>query len=404
VSKVTIYSELGYTLSLLRKEQMRIVYVVLGKDIAGGETVCLQLMRAARDQGHVVCLLVPDAGTVADAAKKENFEVIQLPLERTFQVRKAISFAQFLKTWEADLVHTHTMLPGMVLARIGAFLAGVPIICHAHLDHNYNSNPLVKLLQRSADNLTAFLCQTVAVSADTRQALISVGNPAKRIRVIPNGVKVSEQVTELAPLSLHTMLNLKADERLVGCVARLDPIKGQSDLLVAAAKILHEIDNVHIVFLGSDIATGGRYETELRALATQLGVTAHTHFAGHQPQAANLMVDLDVFVLPSYREAMPMSILEAMAAAKPVVATRVNGVPEVVVDGVTGLLVPPGNPDALAEAILKLLQNPEMARDMGIAGRKRVQKHFNLDKLHEQVFALYEEVVVKKHGVTAQGV
>jgi len=377
---------------------MKIVYTVLLANVAGGEIVCLEQMRAARKRGHVVCILVPAYGSTMEIAKSEGFEVHILPLEHTFQLQKALIFAYFLRKWGADIVHTHTCLPGMVLTRLGAFLAGVPIICHVHLDHSYNHNLFIGLLQRTADNLTAYLCQIVAVSTDTRQRLVSVGNPANHVQMIPNGVNIPEYGHNAKNDRLSALVNLDPTTLIVGCVARLAPIKGQHDLLVAATRIINEAISVKFVFIGSDSATEGRYEKVLRATAERQSVADHVHFTGYQPHAAMLMADFDLFVLPSYREAMPMSILEAMAAGKPVVATNVNGIPEVVIDGVTGFLVPPGDPDALAEAILTLLKDPDLARTMGQAGRTRVEEYFNLDKLHERIFALYDEAINKNYG------
>ena len=369
---------------------MRIVYTVLGAEVAGGETVCLQLMRAARQRGHVCCLLVPGLGSVAEIARKENFEVFVLPLQRTFHLHRAIVFARFLIKWRADLVHTHTTLPGMVFARLGAKLAGVPIICHVHLEHTFNRHNAIRYWQRSIDNFTARFCTSIiAVSEDTRRALLRSGNPSNKICVIPNGVKIAE-VTQQPRDDFYSRFGIPLDSKLIGCVARLDPIKGQRDLLIAGVDICRAEAYTALIFVGADIAAGGRYADELADLAEQLGIAQKVYFLGFQPDAPQLIEAFHIFVLPSYREAMPMSILEAMAIGKPVVATNVNGVPEVVVDSKTGFLVAPGEPKALALAIIKLLRDPTLARQFGLAGQKRVAECFDLESLHNRIFALYD--------------
>lgn len=372
---------------------MRIVYSVLLKDIAGGETVCLQLMRAAREHGHTVCILVPGPGSVMEAAQREGFEVFILPLERTFHLRSAWTLAQFLRQWQADLVHTHTAVPGMVLARIGARLANVPILCHIHGSIHYSSKPLIRFLQNTLDNFTARFCKAlIAVSNNTKLSLLATGKQADKVLVVPNGVKltVSPERSTHYPLPLER--NIPAAHRLVGCVARLAPAKGQHVLIQAAVEILAAVPDVTFMFVGADLASGGTYEQELRACAERLGVSANTRFVGFHNDAAHLMSLFDVFVLPSQHEAMPMTILEAMAARVPVVATRVNGIPEVVEEGKTGLLVPWNDAHALASAILKLLCDPLLSRKMGEAGRQRVEEHFDLDQLHDAVFRLYEQI------------
>lgn len=379
---------------------MRIVYLVFSKDVLGGETVCLQQMRAAHARGHHVCLLVPGEGSTADAARSEGFEVEVFPLQHTFHLHRAVQFARWLKRHRAALVHTHTTLPGMVLARLGAWLADVPIICHHHLEHSYNKNFIIRLLQRVVDNFTARLSTDLAVSEDTRRSLIASGNPAHKISVLVNGIAIRayDRSQSSASVNLRQMFNIPVNCAIVGCMARLSPVKGQADLIQAMKYILAEAETAHLVLIGKDVATGGRYQAELTRLAEALKIAEQVHFTGYRTDVLDLLHDIDIVSLPSYREAMPMSILEAMAAAKPVVATHVNGVPEVVIDGVTGILVPPGDPVRLAEAILTLLRDPELARRMGAAGYARVKEHFNLDTLHERLFEIYDHLFEEHRG------
>ena len=379
---------------------MRIAYVVLLANIAGGETVCLQQMRAARKRGHTVCILVPAFGSTMETAQREGFEAYILPLERTFHLHKAFSLGSFLKAWHADLLHTHTLLSGMVLARLGAWLAGIPLICHAHSPNVFSRNLLIRNIQRVLDQITQPFCQVmVAVSEDTKQRLIQQGNPST-IEVIPNGVVLPKQEDYIALERFRSCWGINNTVKVICCVARLEHNKGQHDLVLAAAQIeLAAIKTqIRYLLIGNDPLVEQTYFHELQQLAREKQISDRFVFTGFQPNASDLVSGFDIFVLPSYREAMPMSILEAMAAAKPVVATNVNGIPEVVVDGITGFLVPPGDPNALAEAILKLLRDPELAHNMGQAGRLRVQEHFDLDKLHERVFELYEKVTAKRHG------
>ncbi|MCS7070045.1 MAG: glycosyltransferase family 4 protein [Anaerolinea sp.] len=376
---------------------MQIVYIVYGRDIGGGEIVCLQQMRASRERGHDVCLLVPDEGSTADAARREGFEVEVFPLKRTFHFHRAVQFALWLKKRHIDLVHTHTTLEGMVLSRLGAWLAGVPIICHHHTGHTYNSNPVIRYLQRQGDNLTAAISTNLAVSEDTRRSRVLSGNPARKISVLPNGVHLHFPSRHTDVPDIRQIFAIPVNASIVGCVARLAPAKGQTDLIWSISSILSRTSDVHLVLVGAD-TNQGEYQQELSALAAGLGIAEKVHFTGYWPDASKLIDHFDIFVLPSYREAMPMSILEAMAAAKPVIATHVNGVPEVVIDGVTGILVPPGDPKALADAILRLLHDPDLARRMGAAGRARVEEHFNLDRLNEQLFQIYDQVVAKHRG------
>jgi glycosyltransferase involved in cell wall biosynthesis len=355
-------------------------------------------MRAAQNRGDDVCLLVPAEGSTADAARKEGFEVKVFPLQRTFHFHKAFQFALWLRRSQINLVHAHTTLPGKVLARVGAWLARVPIICHHHAVQNYNQSRVIRLMQRTADNLTAKISINLTVSEDTRRSLIASGNPAQNIRVLVNGVEPNSYKRNQISPDLKQTFNIPINCTIVGCIARLSLAKGQADLIRAMEYIVAEVQTAHLVLIGQDVATGGQYQSELVSLAAELGLADKVHFTGYRTDVLDLLHDIDIVVLPSYREAMPMSILEAMAAARPVVATHVNGVPEVVVDGVTGILVPPGDPVRLAGALLDLIRDPELRRQMGAAGYARVKEHFNLDRLHQRLFAIYDQVVEEHRG------
>ncbi|MCQ3931007.1 MAG: hypothetical protein DPW16_11165 [Chloroflexi bacterium] len=373
---------------------MRIVYTAPSANIHGGEMVCLRLMIAARDKGHTVCLIAPQTGPLTERARQETFDVFILPMQRTFQLHKAFVFARFLHQWRADLVHCHDVLPGVILERLGAHIATIPLIVHVHSQLSFNKRLIIKLIQKMAYVLTARLSgPIIAVSEDTRQGLIALGLPAQKIISIPNGVQVKEQEITRTPEDILTFYNVALSENVVGCIGRLDPAKGQYDLIVALPKIREIAADTCLVFVGEDLLGCGRYLDELKDLAIKLGLSEYVYFLGFQPNILEILSTFDLFVLPSYIEAMPLTILEAMSVAKPVIATAVNGIIEVVIQGETGLLVSPGDTLALAEAVIKLLLDKDKARVMGEAGRRRVETEFNLDIIHNRIFLLYEKVV-----------
>ncbi|MBK9123565.1 MAG: glycosyltransferase [Chloroflexi bacterium] len=378
---------------------MRIAYLVLGKDIAGGETVCLQQMRAARERGHDVCILVPERGTVAQTATASGFEVYELGLQRTFHLRSALKLSRFLKNWRADLLHTHTMVSGMILARLGARLARVPLISHVHAPNVFSHRFIVRSFQRMLDRLTLPLCDAfIAVSEDTFRRFVAQGGPITTC-VIPNGVTLQKVQEVYISGEVRRRWSIGSKAQVIGCVGRLEKNKGQLDIVRAFAQVQRAVEQEKRLFVvGNDTNPEQEYATQLKRVAKVEGVLQDIVFAGYQPNAAELMHGFDIFVLPSYREAMPMTILEAMAAGKPVIATCVNGVPEVVADGETGILVEPGDVKALADALLRLLRDRDLALRMGEAGRQRVREHFSLEKLHERLFAIYDEVVAKRRG------
>jgi glycosyltransferase involved in cell wall biosynthesis len=358
-------------------------------------------MRAAIEAGHKVCLVTSSWGRLTEMLDAEGVRVFILPMERTFYFHRAWQFARLLKAWRADLVHCHDGVVGAILQRVGARLAGVPIINHVHLENTFNARPWIRRLQIALDNSTARLAdEIVTISDDTKRSLVRQGIPAKKIRTVPNGVRVGPEPDATQVQNARKALDLDTDGPIIGCVGRLCEAKGQHDLLGAARSIIERVPSAKFIFVGEDQESGGRYREKLEELARTLGIAEAVRFVGFQPDIASLMPAFSLYVLPSYIEGMPLTILEAMAAARPVIATPVGGVPELVAGGEIALLVQPGDPEALAQAILELLDDPDRAEAMGRAGRKRVETHFSLDHTLTKVFALYEEVASRggKHG------
>lgn len=366
---------------------MRILHLVIGGDVAGGQVVALQLARAARERGHDVGFVSPTDGPFLELARREGFDVHLIDVSRTFRLGGLLALAGLLRRTCTDVLHTHTQIAPNVLGRVAARLAGARVVSHLHIENYFRPNRLARAFHRTLDNATARLCaRIVAVSEGTRRALLDQGYPADRIEVVYNGIELDG-----APSSdgrLRREFGLPPDAPLVGEIARLAAVKGQRELIEA----LVQVPEARAVLIGEDIEQGGAYQTELERLAERLAVRERVVFAGYRSDAPALLADLDLIVLPSSSEGLPIVLLEAMARAKPVIATPVGGTPELVVDGETGLLVPPGDPEALATAIRRLLADPELARRLGETGRERVRERFSASAQAERILALYEEV------------
>jgi ubiquinone/menaquinone biosynthesis C-methylase UbiE len=244
-----------------------------------------------------------------------------------------------------------------------------------HIENTFREG-LGRRAQVALDNLTARLCFViVAVSDTTRESLVRQGYPSGRVVTVHNGIdpKPSARAVKLA------------EQPVVLEVARLAEVKGQRTLLAALPHI-----DATAVLVGRDLEQGGAYETALRAEAERLGVADRVVFTGHRDDVPALLAGCDVFCLPSTGEGLPLVVLEAMAQGKPVVASAVGGTPELVVDGETGLLVPPGDADALARALARVLADPALAARLGGAGRERVLTEFSLGAMTARVLELYE--------------
>lgn len=207
--------------------------------------------------------------------------------------------------------------------------------------------------------------------------------------MVHNGICVGEAPNRaLAGAALRGELGLDSDARLVGAVGRLDAQKGLHRLLEAAPMVLERVPSTHFVFAGC-----GALEMQLREQACSLGISHRVHWLGFRSCAQTVMAGLDVLAMPSEYEGLPITLLEALANQVPVVAHRVDGIPEVVRDGVEGVLVEHGDTAGLAEGIVSVLLNGEYAARLGIAGRRRVMEEFSVQRMCSRMLDVYRSAV-----------
>jgi glycosyltransferase involved in cell wall biosynthesis len=360
---------------------VRVVHLVISGEVAGGQLVALQLARAARAQGDESSFVVPAPGPFVDVLGADGFPVAFADLNRLFRLRDAGRLRRLAR--EADILHTHTLAAANTLSRL---VSPVPVVSHLHIENHFR--PATEPLHRRLDSRTARRCAAlVAVSEDTRRAYLRQGYP-DRIEVVYNGIELDGAA---APGTLRSELGLPNGAPLLGQVARLCDVKGQRELIEALA----ELPDARLVLFGRDHEHGGAFRAGLERDAERLGVRDRVVFAGHREDAPRLLGELDLFVLPSWTEGLPLVVLEAMARRRAVVATTVGGTPEVVEDGETGILVPPRDPKALAGAIRELLGDPERRQRMGEAGYRRAAERFSAGAMTRRVLEIYDEVVAR---------
>ena len=355
---------------------MKIVHLVIGGEVAGGQVVALRLARAARERGDEVGFVAPERGPFTELAAREGFAVEILPLRRSFQLAAGWRLARLLRRRRADVLHTHTLAAANVLSRLAAAAARVPLVSHLHIENHFR--PATRWLLAPLDSATARLAaRLVAVSEDTKRAYERQGYPRGRIEVVYNGVDLPANGA-----SPHN------EPPRIGEVARLCDVKGQRELLRAVASV----PEARLVLAGRDLEQGGAFQAELERESERLGIRERVEFGFYEDVPA-LLDTLDVVALPSWTEGLPLVLLEAMARARPVVATPVGGTPELVTDGETGLLVPPRDPEALAEALRRVLDDPDLARRLGDAGRAQVAERFSASEQERRVLEIYDDVV-----------
>jgi len=216
--------------------------------------------------------------------------------------------------------------------------------------------------------------------------------PLNKITTIPLGLEIEPMLeAEQYRGRLRAELGVRADQPLIGIVARLVPIKAHEIFLEAAVRIRAEAPDATFLIIGD-----GERRAELESLARQLGIAEVTRFLGWRGDMREVYADLDVVTLCSNNEGSPVALIEALAAARPVVSTHVGGVPNVVQDGESGLLVPPGDPAALAEGVVALLRDPARAAELGRAGRLGVYPRHSSGRLVQDIAHLYLELAREK--------
>jgi glycosyltransferase involved in cell wall biosynthesis len=291
-----------------------------------------------------------------------------------------------LRTERLDVVHFHA---GRLGALYPAILASRSARVPARLLTVHNAILLRPAPQRFFEaRVLETLDRIVAVSAAVKNDLVEKKNVApEKVAVIANGVDASEFDTPDSPADIRSELGITADALVVGAVARLHHDKGLDLLLRAVAELKPRWPALRVIIVGA-----GAEEQSLRQLAAAERVADVVHFIGYRADARRLMRAVDIMVVPSRREGQPFALIEAMAARKPVVAANVGGIPEAVTDGVTGLLFPPGDVAALADATERLLDDANVRAAMGDAARERVERDFSEAAMVRKTTALYEEL------------
>ena len=307
-------------------------------------------------------------------------------LYRPGTFKEQFRFAESLRRRRIQILHTYGFYPN-VFAIPSARLAGVPIILASIRDTGEVWTPL----QRRVQKLVCRLADRIVVNAEAiRQRLIAEGYCQEQITVIPIGIACSRIKSNRNGAGLRRELGLPSHCPLVVVLSRLTRTKGLEHFLEAAAIVAARVPTARFLIVG-DVAPvdGDAYKQELERYVFRLGVGQRVVFTGFRLDVSEVLAEASVSVLPSLSEGLSNVLLESMAAGVPVVATRVGGNPEAVEEDVTGLLVPPRDPAALAEAICRLLDNHGLASRFVQAGRQRVVERFSLERMVQETERLY---------------
>jgi glycosyltransferase involved in cell wall biosynthesis len=351
---------------------MRIAHVTFGLDVGGQEKLLVEFARHAdRSRFDLQFLSLGERGMLAGDIEALGWPVESLGEPAGLRPSLIAKLAHRFSLGRPAVVHTHDRR-ALFYAAPAARLARVPWVVHTRHGRDAHATPRqIAMLRHLARMANRFVC----VSGEIGELSRAQGVAPSRLRTILNGIDI-DRFRFIGPDPAGPVVT----------VARLSPEKDVANLVRAAAIAAERAPNLRV-----EVAGGGACRADLDRLAAELGVADRVAFLGEVRDVAAVLRRASLFVLPSRSEGIPLTVLEAMARGLPVVATRVGGLPEVIEDGRTGLLVPPADPAALARAIVEVLDDPRRGDDMGHAGRRRVERCFDVRRMVEQYEDTYLE-------------
>lgn len=354
--------------------------LVLSLSPGGTERLVIEICRQLTGRIEPIVCCLDDKGPWAGEVESLGIPVVALQRRPGFQPKLSRTVARLMSAHGVGVVHCHHYSP-YVYGVMAAAMTGAKLVFTEH-GRLSDAGPSRKrqLINPLLSRLPGRIC---AVSNDLKQHMVAEGFPARCIQVVYNGIDPLSRPSEAQRQAARASLGIAPDAFVVGAAGRLDPVKNLSALLQAAPLLREQVRRPVIVIVGD-----GPQREALRARAAELGVTDAVIFTGYRPDARALMAAFDVSVNCSAYEGVSLTILEAMAAALPVVAAPVGGNPEVVVDHETGYLIP-SRPRSIARALTNLAFNAKLRRAMGDAGRWRVIRHFSIARMVDQYAAIY---------------
>jgi len=373
-------------------KEEKVLYVI-GQLTAGGSERQLSLLARHLTKGKfkpIVCCL-GEVGIVSDELKEAGVKLININAHGRKGFIGAWRVARIIKKEGIRILHTW-LFTANTWGRIGGILANCPVIIASErgiidFERRWYHNLIDKILAK-------FSSLVLVNSAAVRDYVAQMGIPREKIRIIYNGLELDKFTGELDAERAHLLrkeFNIPEGNQVVGMVARLHPHKDYITYIKAAKIVCQRKENVSFLMVGD-----GSERKKIENIIREHALEGKVVITGERKDVPDIIAIMDVAVLSSPREGLPNAVLEAQASRKPVVATRTTGVLEAMVDGKTGIMVDIGNAEGMAEAILTLLEDKELARRMGEEGRRWVEERFSVERMVRETERVYEELLKQK--------
>jgi len=371
--------------------KIKILYLQPSLGIGGAQELRLTVLKYINKEKYDIrlCCLV-EKGEIGKEIEKLGFRVDVIGTsERLFNILSFFPIFAYLKQNKFDIVQTALPVPNLY-GRLAALFTRVPCIISEEHSYCERYNPRFSyvfktinfLLSKHTDRIIA--CSNAVAQRLSKEEKIS----KNKFLVLHNIIKPQKFIVNYTKDETKIKLGLSPDDTVIGYVGSLTKVKGPAYLLEAFKKILHFYPTAKLLFVGD-----GPLKKMLKTVSAEKGIGNSVLFMGYRRDVPQILKAIDVFALPSVGEGFGISLIEAMYMGLPCVATDVGGIPEVVKNGGTGILVPPANSEALAKAIKELLDKPELAKRYGAAGKKRVLENFTADRYIEKLENLYDKLL-----------
>ncbi|MCG0275301.1 MAG: glycosyltransferase family 4 protein [Thermosediminibacteraceae bacterium] len=367
----------------------KVLHVITDTNIGGAGRYLLNLLSAWQEDRYSVAVACPAGGELEKRLKSLGIKVFTLKGgEKSFRFSHVVELLKIIAREKVDLIHTHASLSG----RVAGKLMGCKVVMTRHwMGKKSEMGFLRRLLNRIVYSLLTD--RVIAVSRAVKVSLIEIGVPARIIKTVYNGIQIPNFSGDGS--ELRRELNIPENVPLIGIIARLVPEKGHEFAIKALPSILEKFPDARLVLVGD-----GPYRGYLEDLCGRIGVKDKVIFLGYRTDVERIAVDFDVILMPSVSEGLALALLEVMALGKPVVASAVGGLPEVIKNGHNGILVPPGDIKVLAEKVIELLNSSELRNRLGQKAKDTILSKFTARVMAESTREVYDEVMNFKRSVS----
>ena len=387
--------------------KIKVLHIITRLDTGGSAENTLLTCIGLNKNNYEITLASGAAFSPKNELKKEaenngvKFVIIPELVYWIAPLKEIISFCKIfmlIKKERFDIVHTHTSKAG-ILGRLAAKLAGVPIIIHAphgHIFYGYYNSFLTGIFIIVEKIAAEFTDKIITLTEKGVEEHVKFGiAPENKFIAIHSGIRADKFFSEPVDINnKRNQLGIPQNSLLIGTAGRLVPIKGHKYLMQAMSQINKKL-NVILLVIGD-----GYLRENLEQQAKQSGISNRIKFLGFRNDIAEILSILDIFILPSINEGMGRTLVEAMFLSKPIIATNVGGIPDLVKNDKSGILVPPKDPTAIANAIQQLLENKTLAKEMGKTGREIVKNEFTEKTMVEKIDKLYNDLLKEKQKNT----